>query len=114
MNQLLQEGLYTITTVDRSKVENTNTFTEDYLWQNTYNTDIATNYTNIFAVNDSEARLEAQVEYEKTKSIINEKETQIDVRMQNLKTEQDAVNTMIQSIESMLDENVEDKFSIFT
>lgn len=114
LNQLLQEGLYTITTVDRSKVENTNSFTEDYLWQNTYNTDIATNYTNIFAVNDSDARLEAQVEYEKTKSIINEKETQIDVRMQNLKTEQDAVNTMIQSIESMLDENIEDKFSIFT
>lgn len=113
LNQLLQNGMYTITTVDRNMVEDETTITEDYYWENTYNTDIATNYTNIFAVNDSDARLDAQVEYEKTKAIINTKETQIDTRMQNLKTEQEAINTMIQSIQSMLDENVEDKFGIF-
>ncbi len=114
LNQMLQNNIFTITTVDRNRVEDETTITEDYYWENTYNTDIATNYTNIFAVNDTDARNDAQVEYEKTKAIINTKETQIDTRMQNLKTEQQAINTMIQSIQSILDENVEDSFSIYT
>lgn len=113
LNQMLQNNMYTITTVDRNKVEDETTITEDYYWENTYNTDIATNFTNIFAVNDTEARNDAQVEYEKTKAIINVKETKIDTRMQNLKTEQEAINTMLQSLQSIIDENVEDKFSIF-
>lgn len=113
LNQMLQNGMYTITTVDRNKVEDDTTITEDYYWENTYNTDIATNYTNIFAVNDSEARLEAQVEYDEAKAIINAKESKIDIRMQNLKTEQEAINTMLQSLQSIVDESVESRFNVF-
>ena len=112
LNQMLQNNLYTITTVDRKKVQSED-FSEDYFWKNTYNTDIATNYTNIFAVNDADARSDAQVEYERKKAVINAKETKVDTRMQNLKTEQDAINTMLQSLQSILDENVENKFNIF-
>lgn len=113
LNQMLQNNLYTITTVESKRVKS-NEFTEDYFWENIYKTDIASNMTNIFAVNDTEARNDAQVEYERKKAVINAKENKIDTRMQNLKTEQDAINTMIQSIQSILDENIDEKFSIFS
>ena len=72
------------------------------------------NFDNIFTVNDTNAQNEAQVKYEYEKSVINEKESRIDQRMQNLETEQSAINEMIKGIESVRDKNVETNFSIFS
>ena len=111
LNQMLQNNIYTMTTVDRDAE-----FSDEhnsYLWDNEYSTDIASNFTNIFFVNDSNAREEALVAYEHEKSIINEKESRIDTRMQNLQTEQSAINQMIQGIESVKKENIDRTMNIF-
>lgn len=44
---------------------------------------------------------------------LNEKETRIDTRMQNLETEQSAINEMIKGIETVRNDNTERTFGIF-
>ena len=111
LNQVFQNNLYTITTVDREK-------TQDKLGndivKNFYETHIASNMEKIFSVNDAEARNEALVEYEYKKSLINEKEQRIDLRMQDLKTELSAINQMMQSVDQIKKDNIERTFSIFS
>ena len=110
LNQMLQNGQYTLTTVDRDLEQDSD---GAYLWDNDYLTDIASNFKNIFMVNDSSAREEALVKYEHEKSIINAKETKIDTRMQNLETEQAAIKQMIQGIEQVKNDNIENNMKIF-
>lgn len=105
LNQMLQNNIYFMTTVDRDTEFDENS--GEYIWDNDYTTDIASNFTNIFIVNDSDAREDALVEYEYKKSIINQKETRIDTRMKNLETEQAAIKQMIQGIEQVKNDNVE-------
>ena len=112
LNQMLQNNLYTITTVDRNAEYSESK--DDYFWDNEYNTNIASNCSNIFSVNDSEAREEALAEYEYHKSIINAKETKIDLRMQDLNTELDAVNKMIEGLTKVKDDNIDNAMDIFT
>ena len=107
LNQMLLNNQYYITTIETE----TNSEGKEYF---EYDSSIASNFDNIFAVNDSDAQEEALVEYEYQKSIINEKESRIDTRMQNLETEQSAINEMIKGIESVRDDNGERNFSIFS
>ena len=107
LNQMLQNNQYYITTM-------TATEDNDGKTQYEYDSNIASNFDNIFTVNDTNAQNEAQVKYEYEKSVINEKESRIDQRMQNLETEQSAINEMIKGIESVRDKNVETNFSIFS
>ncbi len=106
LNNMLQNNQYYITTMS-SEV---NSEGEEYF---DYNTDIASNFDNVFSVNDSDAQNEALVEYEYQKSVINEKESRIDTRMQNLQTEQSAINEMIKGIETVRNDNTERTFGIF-
>lgn len=105
LNQMLQNNIYFMTTVDRDTEFDENS--GEYIWDNDYTTDIASNFTNIFAVNDSDAREDALVEYEYQKSIINQKEARIDTRMKNLETEQAAIKQMIQGIEQVKNDNID-------
>ena len=105
LNQMLQNNTYRMTTVDRNYELDSNS--GKYEWDNDYTTDIASNFTNIFTVNDTNAHNEALVEYEYEKSIINEKESRIDTRMKNLETEQAAINQMIQGLEQVKGDNIE-------
>ena len=107
LNQMLQNNQYYITTISTE----TNNYGEEYF---EYDTSIASNFDNIFSINDSDAQEEALVEYEYQKSIINEKESRIDTRMQNLETEQSAINEMIKGIETVRNDNTERTFSIFS
>ena len=79
-----------------------------------YDTHIASNFDNIFQVNDSDAQEIALAKYEYQKSVINEKESRIDTRMQNLETEQSAINEMIKGIETVRNDNTERNFSIMS
>ena len=106
LNQMLQNNQYYITTMKETEDEKGNTKYE-------YDSNIASNFDNIFSVNDTNAQNEAQVQYEYEKSVINEKESRIDQRMQNLETEQSAINEMIKGIESVRDKNIETNFAIF-
>ncbi len=107
LNQMLQNNQYYITTMEEATDDEGKTCYE-------YSDSIASNFGNIFIVNDTDAQNEAQIEYEYEKSIINEKETRIDTRMQNLETEQSAINEMIKGIESVRDDNTDRTFSIFS
>lgn len=108
LNQMLQNNQYFITTMKAGdEDEDGNTIYE-------YDSCTASNFDNIFSVNDSSVQQEAQVQYEYEKSVISEKESRIDQRMQNLETEQSAINEMIKGIESVKDKNIETNFSIFS
>lgn len=111
LNQMLQNNLYMLTTVERD--QEVDSETGELEWENSYTTNIASNFTNVFSVNDNSIANEALSEYEYQKSIINEKETRIDTRMTDLETEQSAINQMIQGIEQVRNDNVERTFSIF-
>ena len=105
LNQMLQNNTYRMTTVERDLELDEST--GEYEWDNDYETDIASNFSNIFCVADSDAREEALVKYEHEKSIINEKESRIDTRMKNLESEQSAINQMIQGLEQVRNDNIE-------
>ena len=140
LNQMLQNNIYTITETNRAPIEEievidcgkhcdnkeitiykkTKTFTvekgkteERVVYENSYFTDIASNFSQIFFMNDNDLRQQAQVEYEHEKRIIEQKESRIDTRMQNLQTEQAAINQMLQSIDKVKNENIERTMNIF-
>ena len=105
LNQMLQNNIYTITTVERdAKYNGTN---NELTWDNEYETDIASNFNNLFMVNDNEAREEAQIEYENKKRVIEAKETRIDTRMRTLETEQSSINQMLEGLNKVKDENID-------
>ena len=111
LNQMLQNNIYTITTVNRDKEYDSET--SKYSWNNNYTTDIASNMSKITTVNNSDAATEAYTEYEYQKSIINAKESRIDQRMKNLETELSAIKQMIQGAEAVRNKNIETFMNIF-
>ena len=107
LNQMLQNNQYYITTMESSTDKDGEEYYE-------YSSSIASNFNKIYSVNDSSAQNKALAEYEYEKGIIDEKESRIDLKMEDLKTEQSSINEMIKSIESVRDDNIERSFSIFT
>mgnify|MGYP000272006863 FL=1 len=106
LNNMLQNNQYYITTMEEQTDSDGKSYFE-------YSQDIASNFENVFSVNDTDAQNEALINYEYEKSVINEKETRIDTRMQNLETEQSAINEMIKGIETVRNDNTERTFGIF-
>ena len=106
LNNMLQNNQYYITTMEEQTDSDGKSYFE-------YSQDIASNFENVFSVNDTDAQNEALIDYEYEKSVINEKETRIDTRMQNLETEQSAINEMIKGIETVRNDNTERTFGIF-
>jgi hypothetical protein len=101
---MLQNNIYTITTVDRSSEYDE---FNNRVWNNEYETNLAGNYEKIVTVNDDDIVEEALAEYEYKKSIINTKETRIDTRMKDLETEQAAINQMLQGLQKTINDNSE-------
>ena len=106
LNNMLQNNQYFITTIVSDVDEEGNL---DY----EYNTDLASNCSNIVKVNDTDAQNAAQIQYEYEKSIVSEKETRIDTRMENLQTELSSINEMAKSVENVREENNERTMNIF-
>lgn len=107
LNQMLQNNQYYITTMTSAVDDDGEEYFE-------YSTNTASNFGKIYTVNDSDAQNEAMIEYEYQKSTISEKESRIDTRMQDLETEQSAINEMIKGIETVRNDNTERTFSIFS
>jgi hypothetical protein len=59
---------------------------------------------------DSDAREEITAWYNSEKELINEKETYIDLDIENLSTELESINTEIQSIQSFIDDAISSVF----
>lgn len=104
LNQMFQNNVYTISTVEREQEYSYED--REYYWDNDYMTDIASNCTNIFAVNDDDTADLALAEYEYQKSLINAKETKIDTRMRTLQTEFDANAQIIDELKTIINDNI--------
>lgn len=110
LNQMLQNGMFNLMTVERGLVDDGR---GGYRYMNAYDTEIAVNCPNIVQVSDSDYRDDALVKYQHEKDIINAKETKIDIRMDKLKVEQDAITKMIDSIQKVMENNIEQHMNIF-
>lgn len=107
LNQMLQNNLYLITSVNITE-------NDEGKKEFDFSTDTAASCKFLCTVRDDSISEQALAEYEYQKTLINEKESKIDTRMENLKTEQQSITQMIQGIESVRNDNVERTFSIFT
>lgn len=106
LNNMLQNNQYYITTMEDTTDSEGKAITD-------YNQRLASDLDNIVSVNDSAYQQEALVEYEKEKANINDKESRIDVRMQNLETELSALNNMLKGEEQIRDDNFDRTMNIF-
>ncbi len=113
LNEMLQNGSYTLTTMTKSLYADGSNDDGSAKYTYEYSTDIASNNNHVYTVNDTDTQNEAMAEYEYKKSIINAKETRIDTRMQDLQTEQSAIQQMLEGLDSVKNDNIERTFSIF-
>jgi len=101
-----------------NKIQNNDFFLTECLQKSSntgfnYTAKQATNITKIFTVHDDDAENEALAEYEAKKSEIQYKENVVDTRMAKLETEQEAINTEMDSIKKVCDDNIQKNFKIF-
>ncbi len=99
----LQNNDYFVTVVEQSA----DSLDYDYLTRQ------AVNVTKIFQVHDEDAENIALSEYEAEKTLISSKERVIDARMRKLETEQEVINTELDSIKQIIKDNVDKTFKIF-
>lgn len=78
-----------------------------------YDTKIALNTNIIYDTYDTASQNAALATYEAEKSDIQSKEKQIDLRMSRLEMEQSAIKTELDSIKSIINDNVNTTFKIF-
>lgn len=78
-----------------------------------YTMKIAEDVVKVYEVHDTNAENQALAEYESAKTMIAMKEKKIDARMAKLETEQQVINTELDSIEKVRNDNIEKYFKIF-
>ena len=103
LNGRFQNNDYFVTVVEQSADS------RDY----DYLTRQAVNVTKIFQVHDEDTENVALSEYEAEKALISSKERVIDARMRKLETEQEVINTELDSIKQIIKDNVDKTFKIF-
>ena len=101
-----------------NKIQNNDFFLTECLQKNSstgfrYTAKQATNISKIFSVHDTNAEQEALVEYESEKRRLQYKENAIDTRMRILETEQEAINTEMESVQKVCNDNISKYFKIF-
>jgi len=101
LNAMLENNMYYVTEVDENSSE-----TGSY----TYTNKLATNISKIFQVEDTNAENVAQSEYETEKTEISNKEERVDLRMNQLETEQSVITTELDSIKKIINDNVSSTF----
>lgn len=109
LNEMFQNNMFMITSVKLQVVENPN---HTFSYDNIYSTDLISNHDKVYTVNDSEAQDQAFVKYEAAKATINKKEQELDFQSERLETEQQAIATMIENIQEVMDKNIENTFNI--
>lgn len=78
-----------------------------------YTMKIAEDVVKVYEIHDTNAENQALAEYETAKTMIATKEKKIDARMAKLETEQQVINTELDSIEKVRNDNIEKYFKIF-
>lgn len=108
----------TSTTYLNNKLQNNDYFvTEcqsraDYTGYN-YTSKMAQNITKIYEVYDNDSASTALADYECEKKEIQAKEDRIDLVMEKLETEQEAITTTMDSVKKIIDNNIKKTFRMF-
>ncbi len=113
LSQMLQNNSYYVTTMTKNDMYDS---TQPKGGKNNpfyYDTDIASNFDNMYIVNNTAARDEALAKYEYEKSLINSKEQKIDTRIKDFETEQAAIQKMIETDKTFINDNIDRTFGIF-
>jgi len=110
LNEMLQNNIYTLTTVDRAVAKDDN---GEYSWTNEYDTDIASNFMSVVSVRDDDAVYEAQAEYEYKKGLINSKQKKNDIAMEQLSTKGNAIKTEKEKLQEIIGKHIERTFNVF-
>ena len=79
-----------------------------------YTTRIASDFSQLFNVTDTDLQAEAEAEYTYQRNIIKQKEARLDVQLEKIKTEQSAISQMMQSIKQQMSSNIERSMTIFS
>lgn len=108
LNDSLINGSMFLTKVDRERVQDGYS---TYYYENTYDTNVATNFRNVYMVNDNDKIDQALVEYEAKKRRINDKEKTIDIQIQKLTDESEAIKNMLESINKTMSDNIKENFT---
>ena len=75
--------------------------------------DIASNSRRIYEVTNDEAVEEAHSKYESQLTLVTTKEEKIDREMANLQTQQNAINTELDSLEKIINDNIKSTFKMY-
>lgn len=113
ISQMFQNNAFYITTITKNSCYDETQPDSIRNRKFDYDTNLASNFENIFMVNDTDTREEALADYEYKKGVINSKETRIDTRMKNLETEESAITKMLESINKVKSDNIERTFGIW-
>jgi hypothetical protein len=103
LNNMLQNNDYFVTETEQK--DDTSGFN--------YTTKAATSVRKIYSVYDDNAANVALAEYESEKAAISSKEEKIDLIMQKLETEQEAIETSLDSVQKIISENIDKTFKMF-
>ena len=107
LNQQFQNNNYMVMTISKNDCYDPDSMFESNKTEFYYDTYLASNYNKIYSVNNSDLANEALAEYEYKKSLITEKETRIDNRMNDLRTEEASIKQMLESINTVMNDNIE-------
>ncbi len=102
LNNMLQNNLYTITTVEHDCDINGNKYT----------TNTADMSPNIFKVRDTDVAEEAKIRYYNKKALLSAKESRIDGWMRDLETKIQTYGTIMKSIEEVINNNIKNNFDV--
>ena len=80
----------------------------------TYTTRLASDFSQLFNVTDTDLQAEAEAEYTYQRNIIKQKEARLDVQLEKIKTEQSAISQMMQSIKQQMSSNIERSMNVFS
>ena len=69
--------------------------------------------TNVTSIDPTELK-RAEAEYNKELKALNKKDTKFDLALEDLETERTAITTELDSLRTVIDENIERTFGIFS
>jgi len=103
LNTKLQNNMFFLTEVNSVNGE-------DY----DYATKVVTNVSKVIEIYDEDAANVALSEYEAEKAEITSKEKILDIRINKLEAEEEAISTEMESLKTIIDDNVKSTFKIFS
>ena len=114
LNQMLQNNAFYLTTMSKNDCYDDTIPEDGRNWNYEYDTTLASTFDHIITVNDSDIAAKALAEYEAEKRQISDKESRIDLKMEDLETQQAAIKETIESLKKMRNDNIDRTFKLWS